>query len=176
MIKIVRQAQRQEFKRIMARLDKIKAPNKILKVIEQATEFLHENDIAWDAVSIRCPEGYVQLSQRHPYRTRKDLSTAAKAAASMNGTVRLGRDGRALLKAAITRHADWPCVKETLGVDISSISVDDLIAIAQLLKIDERFIRMFVHGDYSPVQTDLPFEQDIQKVNGPTNEEDEEDE
>lgn len=146
---IVTTAQRSNFRRIISRLDKVHTDAKILKVISLATDFLAAQDIGWDAVSLRTSTEYVPVSKR------RALAKVANAVSpAMNGTMPLGADGRVLLKQAIVRHADWPVIKETLDVDIHHAPVADLIAIAQLLKLDERFVAMFA----PPVtQAELPF-------------------
>lgn len=160
---------RSNFRRIIAQLDKTNADKKILKIVTQATEFLTEHDCGWDAVGMFLLPNYVFLSQR-----RKALrSTAAIAkvttaiSPSMNGTMPLGRDGRALLKQAITRHPDWDVVRDTLGIDMSHTTVDELIAVAQLLKLDDKFIKMFQTSAPEPTIVDIEeLLAEKEKVNG----------
>jgi hypothetical protein len=139
---------RSNFRRIIGQLDKTNADKKILKIVNQATEFLTENDCGWDAVGMFLLPDYVFLSQRR--KQQRTVQAAAKVATALmptkNGAEPLGRDGRAMLKMAITRHADWAVVRDTLGIDMSHTTVDELIAVGQLLKIDERFLKLFEDG------------------------------
>jgi Holliday junction resolvase-like predicted endonuclease len=120
------------FKRIMAQLDKTLAEKKVLKIVEQARVFLKEHDLGWDTISIRVPSDYVVMSQR-----RK----AAKA--NGHSPIVLGGERRDLLKRAIIKHPDWETVRLTLGLDSSHMRVADLVAVAELLGIDPKFVKLF---------------------------------
>lgn len=129
--------QRNSFKRIMAQLERTRTDKGVLKVIAAAQALLDEVHVGWDAIQLYLPSDYV-------FKNQRKASVKVATVLYQPGAHSLGRDGRALLKQAIVRHADWPVIKETLGIDMSHTTVEELIAIAQLLKLDDRFIQMFL--------------------------------
>lgn len=140
--------QRNNFKRIMAQLERTRSDKGILRIIAQAQKLMDEVHVGWDAIQLYLPKGYQFKNQRTKWKpVTLDAAAVARVVTavhpSMNGTYPLGRDGRALLKTAISKHPDWPVVRETLAVDMSHTNIADLIAIAQLLKLDDRFVAMF---------------------------------
>ena len=143
---------RLNFNRIMAQLMKTVDEKKVMKIFGQAQKFLVEHDIGWDAVTVRVSKDYVAISERRKRSPKPTVKAAVAAAHAVNGAGPLGFDGRGLLKRAIVKHPDWPTVRETLSVDMSHVNKDDLIAIAQLLGINEAFLKLFVGG---PAQAEL---------------------
>jgi hypothetical protein len=140
--------QRNNFKRIMAQLERTRTDKGILRIIAQAQKLMDEVHVGWDAIQLYLPQGYVFKNTKNKWKPIVlDANAIAKVATAVhpasNGAYPLGRDGRALLKIAVAKHPDWPVVRETLGVDMSHTNIADLVAIAQLLKLDERFIAMF---------------------------------
>lgn len=134
--RLISHTNRRKFNRIMAQLDKTKSDPKILKIIAQAATFLREHDVDWSCVGVRILESFVPLSQR-----TKAAKTPAAAAPPL---AMLGADRRVLLKKAIARHPNWDTVRDNLGVTtLSELKVEDLVAIAQLLGIDDSFLKLF---------------------------------
>lgn len=158
--------QRNNFRRIIAQLDKTKVESKIVKIVNQATQFLNEADVGWDTVGIFLLPHYVFLSQRR--RAQRTADAAVKIATAidpgMNGTMPLGKDGRALLKTALSRHPDWAMTRDYLGLDLASITKDEMIAVAQLLKMDERFLKLFADGSGTLVSAPEPTIVDIEEL------------
>lgn len=144
--------QRLNFNRIMAQLMKTVDEKKVMKIFAQAQKFLVEHDIGWDAVTVRVSADYVPISERRKRSPRPTAKAAVTAGQAISGNGALGFDGRGLLKRAIAKHPDWPAVRETLAVDMSHVNKDDLIAIAQILGINEAFLKLFVGG---PAQAEL---------------------
>ena len=148
--------QRNEFKAIIHQLDKTSAPTKVVKIIEQAHRWLTDHDVAWDAVSLFVPVDYQYLSDRKKKHTPTlSPKAAVQAAGALTNGSSMGYDGRALLKRAISNHADWPAVRETLGINIAMASTVDLIAVGQLLNLKEEFLKLFINVP-SPTQQELP--------------------
>jgi hypothetical protein len=146
---------RLSFNRIMAQLMKVGTSEKrIVSIFQQANKFLVEHDISWDAVTVRISNEYVPISRRAKRPVHPTLSAAVQAAAAVSGQGKLGYDGRNILKKAIVKHPDWPTVRDVLEVDMQSSVMADLLAIAQLLKIDEQFLKLFADG---PAQAELKF-------------------
>ena len=142
--------QRNNFKRIMFQLERTRSDKGILRIIAQAQKLMDEVHVGWDAIQLYLPKDYQFKNQRQKWKpVILDANAVARVATAVhptaNGAYPLGRDGRALLKTAVSKHPDWPVVRETLGVDMSHTNIVDLIAIAQLLKLDDRFIAMFTN-------------------------------
>jgi len=160
--KLLPATKRSEFRSIITQLDRTMSEKKILRIVAEAHAFLNEYDMGWDAVAISLPHHYVPHSERvarKKTRPVKDAAAASKAAQALNGLAHLGRDGRAMLKLAVSKHPDWPTVRDTLEIDLAHINVNDLIAVAQMLKIDGRFIMLVLEGEKTSPQADLPFEE-----------------
>jgi hypothetical protein len=143
--KAVTAHQRGNFKKIMGQLDRTKAESKIVKIIGQAQAFLDEHDIAWDAISLHMGTNYIPVSER----VRR--SRAAKLANGHAPVTSLGRERRELLKRAIVQHKDWETVRDTLSIDMSHARVADLLAVAELLEIDPKFVKLFEGLPEEPV-------------------------
>lgn len=130
----------------MARLQTATSDTKVMNIINEARAILREHDIGWDAVTLRCPGDYVPLSQRHKVRRTHVPSTSpvvAAATAALNGaSSSKGVDRSGLLKFVIEHHPEWPNVRDILGINpFEPVSHNDLIAIAQILKIDDSFMQ-----------------------------------
>jgi len=136
--------QRGNFKKIMSQLDKTKSEKRIVAIVTQATEFLTKQDVGWDTVSLHIPSSYVLLSER-----RKRPAANGHAP----GVGVLGRDRRDLLKRAIVQHPDWEVVRTTLSLDLSNMVKADLLATAQLLNIEPKFLALFNEPEVASPET-----------------------
>jgi hypothetical protein len=164
-VNLVTVKERKDFRRLISQLDRTKQEKKILKIVDQATNFLHEKDIGWDAVAISFQHDYVQRSKRRSPSAKRDAKASIQALQALNGAGRPGRDGRYLLKKAVTSHPGWELIRTTMGIDIAHITVPDLIAVADLLKIDASFINLFVEAsEPTPVEPELPFDEDLEET------------
>jgi hypothetical protein len=142
---MVTPSQRNSFKRIISQLDKAKTDAKVLKVVTQVNNFMREHDIGWDAVTLLIPGNYIYVSDRK--RAKVDKTAIERASSAANGHAGpLGRDARALLKTAVSKHPDWSTVRETLDIDLAHVTVAELVAVAQLLNINEQFIKLFLEN------------------------------